>query len=56
MTRRTSGGKEWIFLLNHSVTSQEISLPGAFQDALTGTSYSGKARLAPYDVLVLQTA
>jgi beta-galactosidase GanA len=50
------GGKEWIFLRNHSATSQEIRLPGTFQDSLTGTSYSGKARLAPYDVLALQTA
>ena len=53
---RKSGQRQWIFVLNHTAASQEISLPGQFKDQLTGTIHSGSTTLNPYDVLVLQRA
>ena len=51
---RKSGERQWIFVLNHTAASQEISLPGQFKDQLTGAIHSGSTTLGPYDVLVLQ--
>jgi beta-galactosidase len=51
---RKSGERQWIFVLNHTAASQEISLPGQFKDQLTGAIHSGSTTLDPYDVLVLQ--
>ncbi len=56
VTVRKSGDKQWIFLLNHTQESQEVSLPGRFADLLTGTAHAEKASLEPYDVLVLKPA
>jgi beta-galactosidase len=56
ITVRTSGDRRWIFLLNHTQESQEVSLPGRFADLLTGTVHAEKASLRPYDVLVLKPA
>ena len=56
LTVRTSGDRRWIFLLNHTQESQEVSLPGRFADLLTGIVHAEKASLKPYDVLVLKPA
>jgi beta-galactosidase len=56
ITVRTSGDRRWIFVLNHTQESQEVSLPGRFADLLTGTAHAEKASLRPYDVLVLKPA
>jgi beta-galactosidase len=56
LTVRKSGSQQWVFLLNHTATSQTITLPGAFQNLLTGENHTGTADLAPYDVLVLRPA
>ena len=56
VTVRKSGDKQWVFLLNHTQESQEVSLPGRFADLLTGTAHAEKASLEPYDVLVLKPA
>ncbi len=56
LTVRTGANKKWLFLLNHTPASQEITLPGQFTDALTGTTVTGKRTLPAYDVLVLQPA
>ena len=56
LTVRTLGDRRWIFLLNHTLESQEVSLPGRFTDLLTGTAHAEKASLRPYDVLVLKPA
>jgi beta-galactosidase len=56
MTTRKAGNRQWIFLLNHTSDSQEVSLPGQFNDLLTGATQSRSTSLKPYDVLVLQPA
>jgi beta-galactosidase len=56
LTVRTLGDRRWIFLLNHTQESQEVSLPGRFADLLTGIVHAEKASLKPYDVLVLKPA
>jgi beta-galactosidase len=56
ITVRKSGGKQWVFLLNHTADSKEVTLPGRFDDLLTGTTIAEKVSLRPYDVLVLQPA
>ena len=56
LTRRKSNGVEWTFLLNHTGTPQAVTLPGAFRDALGGTSLSGKVELTAYDARVLRSA
>jgi beta-galactosidase len=54
MTMRTAGAKRWVFLLNHTAAAQQVSLPGKFLDALTGSAHSGRLELKAYDVVVLQ--
>jgi beta-galactosidase len=56
MTTRKAGNRQWIFLLNHTPDSQEVTLPGQFKDLLTGATQSRSTSLKPYDVLVLQPA
>jgi beta-galactosidase len=56
ITARKSGDKQWVFLLNHTADSKEVTLPGRFADLLTGTTIAEKVSLRPYDVLVLQPA
>jgi beta-galactosidase len=56
MTVRKTGGQQWIFFLNHTDATQEITLPGQFKDLLTGAPYAGKVTLEPYAVLVLRPA
>jgi beta-galactosidase len=56
MTMRTSGEKRWVFLLNHTSVGQQVTLPGAFTDASSGATHSGKIELKAYDAVVLQPA
>jgi beta-galactosidase len=56
LTVRKSGGKQWVFVLNHTSAKQKVSLPGAFQETLMGKTYSGSVELEPYDAKVLQPA
>jgi beta-galactosidase len=56
ITVRKSGDKQWVFLLNHTADSQEVTLPARFADVLTGTTIAEKVSLRPYDVLVLKPA
>jgi beta-galactosidase len=56
VTVRKSGGKQWVFLLNHMAGAQTVSLPGMFKEPLTGKTYSNSAELGAYDAKVLQPA
>lgn len=56
VTRRRTGAKEWIFVLNHAAESQRLRLPGKFKAVLTGGSLEGTAEVKPYEVLILQRA
>jgi beta-galactosidase len=53
-TVRKSGGKQWVFLLNHTAGTQTVSLPGTYKEPLTGKTYSNSAELNAYDAKVLQ--
>jgi beta-galactosidase len=52
-TVRKSGGKQWVFLLNHTAARQTVSLPGAYKDASTGKMYSKSGELDAYGATVL---
>jgi beta-galactosidase len=54
LTVRKAGDQQWVFLLNHTPTSQGVTVPGQFTDLLTGTMHARRIVLAPYAVLVLQ--
>ncbi len=53
MTVRKSGGQRWILLLNHTSELRTVSIPGSFQDLLTGDLVSQKIDLNAYAVRVL---
>jgi beta-galactosidase len=55
VTRRKAGSAEWVFLLNHNATPQEVALPAQFKNLLTGAS-GDKVALEAYGVAVLQPA
>ena len=52
-TVRQSGGKQWVFFLNHTPAPQTVTLSGRHKDLLTGATRTGKVALPPYDVMVL---
>jgi beta-galactosidase len=54
LTVRKTTAKEWIFLLNHTANTQTISISKAFTDLVTGESQTGKVKMIPYGVRVLQ--
>jgi beta-galactosidase len=56
LTVRSAANQQWLFLLNHTPSAQEITLPGSFTDALTGSPVAGRRTLAAYDVLILHPA
>ena len=56
LTVRTSGGKQWIFLLNHTADTQTVGIPKNFTDVLTREALAGKVSLGAYGVRVLQVA
>jgi beta-galactosidase len=54
LTRRRAGGKEWVFVLNHTPDEQKVNLAGNF-GALVGTGPSNQMlTLRAYDLAVLQ--
>jgi beta-galactosidase len=54
-TRRTpaSGGKDILFLINHTRQEQLVTLNGTYDEQLTGSRSAGYYRLPPYGVGVL---
>jgi len=56
VTRRRSGQRTIIYLLNHTAAPQTVSGIGNGKDLLTGSSYSGTVRLDRYGVSILQSA
>ena len=54
VTVRKAGDKQWIFLLNHTASSQSVALPRAFVDLLSGEKLAGKIDIGGYGVRVLQ--
>ncbi len=56
VTARSSGGKQWIFLLNHTNTVRTVTIPGQYTDLLTAESQTASVSLGAYGVRVLQTS
>lgn len=54
VTRRRSGEKTILYVLNHTGAPQTLNGAGNGKDLLTDRNYSGAVRLDPYGVLVLQ--
>ena len=54
ITRRRAGGREWVFVLNHSNEAQKVTLPGTFTSVLVKKSVGRELELKPYEVVVLQ--
>ena len=54
VTLRRTGGKRWMFLLNHSSETKSLALPGRFTDVVSGEARTGKVELKGYDARVLQ--
>ncbi len=56
LTVRKAGDKQWIFVLNHTSSSQSVSIPKSFTDLLTGETHTGKMDVSGYGVRVLRAA
>ena len=56
VTVRESGGKRWVYVLNHSGEQQTVPLKKTYKEAATGAARSGQLVLGPYEVNVLQSA
>jgi beta-galactosidase len=56
LTVRKAGDKQWIFVLNHTSTSQSVSIPKTFTDLLTGETQTGKIDVSAFGVRVLQAS
>ncbi len=54
VTTRQAGGRRWIFLLNHTASTQTVSLPGKYKDAVTGAEHASVMQLDAYGATVLQ--
>jgi beta-galactosidase len=54
LTVRKAGDKQWIFVLNHTASSQSVTLPRAFVDLLSGEKLTGTIEVSAYGVRVLQ--
>jgi beta-galactosidase len=54
MTVRSSGGREWIFLLNHTKDTKSVPVSKPYKDLLTGEQQQGSVKLSKYGVRVLQ--
>jgi beta-galactosidase len=54
LTVRTAGGKQWIFLLNHTPDAQTVGISKNFTDVLTMETLNGKATLEAYGVRILR--
>lgn len=56
LTRRKAGGKEWLFLLNHTAQEQKVALPGSYKALVGANAAGGSLSLRGYDLAVLQRA
>lgn len=56
VTVRESGGKRWVYVLNHSANQQTVPLKKTYKEAATGETRSGQLVLGPYGVSVLRPA
>jgi beta-galactosidase len=56
LTVRTSGDRQWVFLLNHASVAQTVSIPRRFTDLVTSEAQAGSISLAAYGVRVLQAS
>ena len=54
VTRRTKGGTDFYFLLNHGDTPATVPLGAGFIDVLTGKAPDPNVSLAPFDYRVLE--
>jgi beta-galactosidase len=54
VTIRRSDRKQWIFLLNHTDSTQTVNIPSPCTDLLTGEWRTGTVSLNAYGVRVLQ--
>jgi beta-galactosidase len=54
LTVRKAGDKQWIFVLNHTSSSQSVSILKSFTDLLTGETHTGKIDVSVFGVRVLQ--
>ena len=52
--REAVNGEQYIFLLNYSEKTQEITAHKEIMDVITETTLCGKHMMQPYDVLVLK--
>jgi beta-galactosidase len=55
VTVRESGGKRWVYVLNHSSSQQTAPLKKTYKEVPTGVTRSGQLMLGPYGVSVLQS-
>ncbi len=53
-TVRTSGGKNWVFLLNHTGDVQSVGIATNFTDIVTEEKLAGRVSLESYGVRILQ--
>ena len=53
VTARHTESERLLFVLNHSPTEQQVTLPEAHTDLLTHTKVGGAVTLAPYQVMIL---
>ncbi len=54
VTQRATGAERWWFVLNHTNEVQQVTLPGAFSNALQNERVEGTIALEPYGVRVLR--
>ena len=55
VTRRRAGGKEWVFLLNHTAEQQKVAVPGKFAAVVGVGPVDGSVALRGFDVVVMQS-
>jgi beta-galactosidase GanA len=54
LTRRRTGDKEWVFVLNHTREDQKVSVPGKFSAVVGNGLSDGALTLRGYDLAVLE--
>jgi beta-galactosidase len=54
LTTRRSGNKSWTFVLNHTSSSQKVSVPGSYRETLTQAAVAGTIDIEAYGVRVLK--
>ncbi len=54
VTRRVAGEASFLFALNHTVNTVDLSLPRPSADALTGQRREGAVQLGPREIVILR--